>query len=199
MSSHWADARVHRSAKNKSLGEICDNKSLYNTLWATLGPMFGIYFCLHTPFNKSAVLNSLIKLVTNLLKTLSVGEKYDHRHKQPNAPNMLMLQIILKRASFQAGPEKVRNSESRAWDTCKNCNYRLKNNGCITVGLYNKSWLQTNTTCNGSLWPEGSHFLINCRQYCQIWLVSPSFLNSMYFILILMTDITLTIHHDFSQ
>lgn len=55
--------------------EICGNKSLYNTLWAILGPTFGIYFCLHAPFNTSAVLNSLIKHVTNLLRTLSVGEK----------------------------------------------------------------------------------------------------------------------------
>lgn len=104
---------MHRSAKKEPLGEICDDKSVYNTSWATLGPTFGIYFCLHSPFNTSAVLNSFIKLVTNPERTLGVGEKYDRTHKQPNAPNMLMLQIILKRASFQAGPGKVLNSESR--------------------------------------------------------------------------------------
>lgn len=80
--------------KKKTLGEICGNKSLYDTLWATLGPTFGISFCLHAPFNTSAVINSLIKLVSNLPRELGVGDKYDQRHKQPSAPNMLMLQKI---------------------------------------------------------------------------------------------------------
>lgn len=116
-------------SNKKSLGEICDHKSLYNTLSGNFRShvwMF-FFFFLHAPFNSSAVLNSFFKLVTSLVRTLGLGEKYNHRHKQPNAPNMPMLQIILKRATSQAGPEKVPNSERGEWDICKNCNYRQKN------------------------------------------------------------------------
>lgn len=109
-SSNWCENGIH-SEKKKSPGEICGSKSLSNTLWATLGPAFGIYFCLHVPFNTSAVINSLIKLVSNLPRELGVGEKYDHSHKQTSAPNMLMLQkISLQRSCLQEQPEKAKLS-----------------------------------------------------------------------------------------
>ena len=89
--------------------EACGKKkSLHIVLLASLALTFGIHACLHALFNASAVIKSLIKLMSNLPREPGVEERYDCRHHQPSAPNMLMSQAISpNRPSVQAEPEQA--------------------------------------------------------------------------------------------
>lgn len=94
------------NVRERERGRAWSKKSLHIILWASLDLTFGIHACLNAPFNASAVIKSLIKLMLNLPREHGVGEKYDCRRHQPSASNMLMLQAISpNRPSFQAEPE----------------------------------------------------------------------------------------------
>lgn len=100
--------RRREREKRRALGKSCVEKSLHIVLWASLDLTFGIHACLRAPFNASAVIKSLIKLMLNLPREPGMGEKYDCGHHQPSASNMLMLQAISpNRPSYQAEPEQA--------------------------------------------------------------------------------------------
>lgn len=110
QSSHWADLRKCERQRQKegACGKTCVEKSLHIILPASLAPAFGIHACLHAPFNASAVIKSLIKLMSNLPGESGVGERHDCRHQQPSASNMLVSQPISpNRPAVQADQEFV--------------------------------------------------------------------------------------------
>lgn len=83
--------RRQRARKGRACGK---EKSLRNVLLLSLAVRFGIYSSLHAPFNASAVIKSLIKLMSNLPREPGVGERYDCRQHQPSASNTLVSQPI---------------------------------------------------------------------------------------------------------
>lgn len=111
---HCANLSKCKTRGGGTLGKACVKKSLHIALSASLDLTFGIHACLCAPFNASAVIKSLIKLMSDLPREPGVGEKYDCGHRQPSASNMLMLQAISSRGpSHQAALERA--AHSRGW------------------------------------------------------------------------------------
>lgn len=89
--------------RGEHFGEARAKKSLRIALSASLDLTFGIRARLSAPFNASAVIKSLIKLMSDLPREPGVGEKEDRRHRQPSASNVLMLQAVGPGGSRSAG------------------------------------------------------------------------------------------------
>lgn len=65
-------------------------------------------------YSASAIMEWLIKLLSNLPTETSVEESFDHRHYQPSASTMLMSQPICpKRPVGQAEPEQARFTKQK--------------------------------------------------------------------------------------
>lgn len=119
-SSHWADLRKcerEREVGVGACGKACVEKSPHNILPASLALTFGVHACLHAPFNASAVIKSLIKLMSNPPGEPGVDERYDCEHHQPSASSMLMSQPISpNRPSVRAEPEQAFVSRAHGHD-----------------------------------------------------------------------------------
>lgn len=87
--------------RGEHFGEPHANKSLRIALGASLNLTFGVGARLHAPFNASAVIKSLIKLMSDLPREPGVGETEDREHRQPSASNALMLQAVGAAGSHQ--------------------------------------------------------------------------------------------------
>lgn len=111
-----------------ALGKACVKKSLHIALGASSDLTFGIHARLCAPFYASAVIKSLIKLMSDLPKEPGVGEKRDCGHHQPSASNMLMLQAISpRRPSHQAALEHA--AHSRGWRRTRKRDVAVRNCG----------------------------------------------------------------------
>lgn len=85
----------------------CGKKSLH-IIEASIALKFGVHAGLHAPFNASAVIKSLIKLMLDLSREPGVGERYDGRHHQPSASDTRVSQPISPhRRSVQAELEQA--------------------------------------------------------------------------------------------
>lgn len=90
------------------MGEAHAQKSLRIALSASLDLTLGIGARLHAPFNASAVIKSLIKLMSDLPGEPGAGEEEDRGHRQPSASNVLMLQPLGPSGSHSAGGQTRR-------------------------------------------------------------------------------------------
>lgn len=90
--------------KGEHFGEARAKKSLRIALSTSLDLTFGMCAPLYAPFDASAVIKSLIKLMSDIPREPGVGEKEDRRHRQLSAANVLMLQaVVLVGLAQQAG------------------------------------------------------------------------------------------------
>lgn len=162
-------------SKKKSLGEICDHKSLYNTLSGHFRSHVWIFFFfLHAPFNSSAVLNSFLKLVTNLVRTLGL-----ERNITTDTSSQMLLTCRCYRLFSRELLPRQGQKKCQTLRAVSETSVRTVITDKRTSWPACRSWLQTNAWTDLPR-PVGSHSLINCRQDCWIWLLSPSFFKSLF-------------------